>query len=56
MSLKAVLEAAIAHLIAHGPCDDMPEDAHDDDVDCSDAACTYCGLSRAVQEHEEGER
>jgi hypothetical protein len=47
---RAIVTAAIDHVVANGPCDNLPED-HDPEYDgyyCDDETCTYCHLARAL--------
>ena len=48
--LRAVAEAAEAHLVAFGPCQDAADES--DDGHCDDALCSYCTLDRVVSARE----
>lgn len=47
---REIIEAAIAHVVANGPCDNMDADEYDAEGNpyCDDAECTYCALSRSM--------
>lgn len=52
--LAAAARAAVAHVVAMGPCDDADE-YDEDEPYCGSPACTYCALAEALDALEHGD-
>ena len=49
-AMKRIVQAAVAYLVAHGPCDNAdPEAETHEDRQCPEGECSLCDLDRAAE-------